>query len=59
MHGHRIGHVRESSVDQNPERHLRNQIAHGLMRYEQFFHYAPIYAWFIFQLTIFRFGNDS
>ena len=32
---------------------LRNQIAHGLMRYEQFFHHASIYAWwFIFHLTI-------
>ena len=32
---------------------LRNQIAHGLMQYEQFFHHASIYAWwFIFHLTI-------
>ena len=33
---------------------LRNQIAHGLMRHDQFFHHASIYAWwFIFHLTIF------
>ena len=32
---------------------LRNQIAHGLMGQEQFFHHASIYAWwFIFHLTI-------
>ncbi len=32
---------------------LRNQIAHGLMGQEQFFHHASIYAWwFVFHLTI-------
>ena len=32
---------------------LRNRIAHGLMRYDEFFHHASIYAWwFIFRLTI-------
>ena len=43
---------------------LRNQIAHGLMRHDQFFHHASIYAWwFIFHLTIFpvqeRFLNGA
>ena len=39
-------------VDQNGA-DLRNRIAHGLMRQEQFFHHASIYAWwFIFHLTI-------
>ena len=43
---------------------LRNQIAHGLMRQDQFFHHASIYAWwFIFHLTIFpvqeRFLNSA
>ena len=32
---------------------LRNQIAHGLMRHDQFFHHASIYTWwFTFHLTI-------
>ena len=43
---------------------LRNQIAHGLMRHDQFFHHSSIYAWwFIFYLTIFpiheRFLNGA
>ena len=39
-------------VDQNGA-DLRNQIAHGLMRQDRFFHHASIYAWwFIFHLTI-------
>ena len=47
-----VHELRVLFVDQNgPD--LRNQSAHGLMRYDQFFHYAPIYAWwFIFHLTI-------
>ena len=47
-----VHELRVLFVDQNGA-DLRNQIAHGLMRYEQFFHYRPIYAWwFIFHLTI-------
>lgn len=47
-----VQELRVLFVDQNgPD--LRNQIAHGLMRQEQFFHHASIYAWwFIFHLTI-------
>jgi len=47
-----VQELRALFVDQNgPD--LRNQIAHGLMRHEQFFHHASIYAWwFIFHFTI-------
>ena len=50
-------------VDQNGA-NLRNQIAHGLMSHEHFFHPASIYAWwFIFHLTICpirqRFAQDG
>ena len=47
-----VQELRVLFVDQNGA-DLRNQIAHGLMRHEQFFHHASIYAWwFIFHLTI-------
>ena len=47
-----VRELRVLFVDQNGA-DLRNQIAHGLMRYEQFFHHASIYAWWlIFHLTI-------
>lgn len=46
------GELRALFVDQNGA-DLRNQIAHGLMWQEQFFHHASIYAWwFVFHLTI-------
>ena len=47
-----VQELRVLFVDQNgPD--LRNQIAHGLMRHEQFFHHASINAWwFILHLTI-------
>ena len=47
-----VQELRVLFVDQNGA-DLRNQIAHGLMRQEQFLHHASIYAWwFIFHLTI-------
>ena len=47
-----VQELRALFVDQNGA-DLRNQIAHGLMRQEQFFHHTSIYAWwFIFHLTI-------
>ena len=47
-----VQELRVLFVDQNGA-DLRNQIAHGLMSHEQFFHHASIYAWwFIFRLTI-------
>ena len=47
-----VQELRVLFVDQNGA-DLRNQIAHGLMHHEQFFHHASIYAWwFIFHLTI-------
>ena len=47
-----VQELRVLFVDQNGV-DLRNQIAHGLMRHEQFFHHASIYAWgFIFHLVI-------
>ena len=47
-----VQELRVLFVDQNGV-DLRNRIAHGLMRHEQFFHHASIYAWwFIFHLTI-------
>ena len=58
-----VQELRVLFVDQNGA-DLRNQIAHGLMRHEQFFHHASIYAWwFIFHLTICpvrgRFAQDG
>ena len=47
-----VQELRVLFVDQNGA-DIRNQIAHGLMGHEQFFHHASIYAWwFIFHLTI-------
>ena len=47
-----VNELRVLFVDRNGV-DLRNQIAHGLMRHEQFFHHTSIYAWwFIFRLTI-------
>ena len=52
-----VQELRVLFVDQNGA-DLRNQIAHGLMRHEQFFHHASIYAWwFIFHLTIWPVRN--
>lgn len=47
-----VQEMRVLFVDQNGA-DLRNRVAHGLMRQEQFFHHASIYAWwFIFHLAI-------
>ena len=47
-----VQELRVLFVDQNGA-DLRNRIAHGLMRHDQFFHHAAVYAWwFIFHLTI-------
>ena len=58
-----VQELRVLFVDQNGV-DLRNQIAHGLMSHEQFFHHASIYAWwFILHLTICpvreRFAQDG